>query len=86
MMCTPPAGMVRPLKKCRMSSALADQGKPCSRMMTDIFNSSVLEEDDDLEVIIQVLSVASAEQRFKVGECMGKHAQYSHSKSSLLRW
>ena len=50
--------------------------------MTDIFNSSALEEDGDLEVIIQVLSVASAEEQFKVGECMGKHAQYSHSKPS----
>ena len=35
--CTPPSGMDRPWKNWRMSAALADQGKFCSRIMTLIF-------------------------------------------------
>uniref|UniRef100_A0AAV2MHU3 Secreted protein n=1 Tax=Knipowitschia caucasica TaxID=637954 RepID=A0AAV2MHU3_KNICA len=33
-MCTPPSGMVRPLKKWRMSMVPATIGKPCSRITT----------------------------------------------------
>ena len=36
-MCTPPSGMERPWKNWRISAALADHGKFCSRIMTLIF-------------------------------------------------
>lgn len=40
MIWTPPSGIIRPLKKLRISAAFADQGRFCSRIITFILTTS----------------------------------------------
>lgn len=98
-MCTPPSGILSPLKNCRMSSALADHAKFCSLIMTLIFvgvsateprSNEIINDEEIKASSLRANLIAIDQKKSFAGEsesvkCVDNCACTWHTKKSLQK-